>query len=206
MGGRRRRRAERTLPPQLPPPAAIAQPPPSLSIPDHRPRGGRTAPAPPRLAPAVTFVPCSSCSPLLPPPRPGSGGDSPLATEPSVSGRAALRPLPALSPPPARLRARRRVCSGRRSGGSPAVPPGAAARGRTLSRRRRRRTAAQPRTARVPRTNAAAAAGEPAHPAGRLRGRQPRWQAGGDGGCYGSGSAPCAARMEQPPRPRTGAR
>lgn len=73
------------------PSTANALPPPSLSIPDPHLGDEKAARARQRQG-SATFISCfSSPSPLLPPPQPRFGGDSPLVTEPIASGRAALR-------------------------------------------------------------------------------------------------------------------
>ncbi|XP_032182389.1 leucine-rich repeat-containing protein 3B isoform X2 [Mustela erminea] len=207
------------------PPAVNAQPPPSLSIPDPPPgwRQGSAGEAAAGLRlsrsfPAAFPVPCL----LAPPPssQPGFGGDSPLVTETIASGRAALRlprvfvsssceaPGPGAGSAAAAAEAGAQRCSARPPGAAPSLGGGAG--GRQLATHCPR-PALQP-----PRTNAAAATrNEPSGPAGFGVGSPARSEVGRAAAAVLAAHTPshthptpppCATRMEQPPRPGTGAR
>ncbi|XP_078288538.1 leucine-rich repeat-containing protein 3B isoform X2 [Panthera onca] len=169
---------------------------------------------------SLLLFPSPASSPLLPHPQPGFGGDSPLVPETIASGRAALRlprvfvsssckaPGPGAGSAAAAAEAGAKRCSARPPGAAPSLGGGAGGRRPATHSRR---PALLP-----PRTNAAAAAGnEPSRPAGSGVGSP----AGSGVGRAGAAALaahtprqthptplPCATRMEQPPRPGTGAR
>ncbi|XP_073741219.1 leucine-rich repeat-containing protein 3B isoform X2 [Callorhinus ursinus] len=189
------------------------------------PDGNRAAPARRRQGSdchvhSLPLFQSPASSPLLPPPLPGFGGDSPLVTETIASGRAALRlprvfvsssceapgPGAGSAAPAAEAGAQR--CSARPPGAAPSLGRGAGGRQRATHCPR---PALQP-----PRTTAAAATQNEPSPPARFGVGSPA--SSGVGRAAAAVLAahtprlthptppPCATRMEQPPRPGTGAR
>lgn len=146
---------------------ALSPRPPSLSSPDPHLGDEKAARARQRQG-SATFISCfASPSPLLPPPQPRFGGDSPLVTEPIASGRAALRhphafvssscEAPGSGPEQGLQRSPQQLEPSR-------APPGCP--GRTRAGWRHQRTPAEPRT-RQPAARAPAARHQPCRHRGR---------------------------------------